>query len=226
MRTYDQTCAALRYDTHLNMFTDETLSWEKLMNSVSHVYIALVDYIKLIPQFADLPIQCKAAQLKNNLNQVFGLNNALIVHATGVVDCLDAVVFKRLFPDDLYQGLCRCVLDLFQFVYDPILIKLLVVVLIFSTSLSVRVDTSQPTTYVKGVLAVQNFYIELLWRYILYRCSTCQRSVQLLTAFITRLLHSQVVHEQLSQYIGRILPNRVDQLEPIIKVMWLDGIPK
>ncbi|CAF4354718.1 unnamed protein product, partial [Adineta steineri] len=52
--------------------------------------------------------------------------------------------------------------------------------------------------------------------------STYRQSVQLLTLFITRLLHSQIVNEKLSTYISQISPNQVNQLEPIMKAMWLD----
>lgn len=226
LRAYDSTCIALRYEGHLNVRTTETVSLEGLLNSFSHMYIALVGYIKLVPEFADLPVQAKALLLRNNLTQVFRINNALVVHATGIVDDADTVVFKHLFPRDLYVDLCRCLLSLFPFVYDPIFIKLLVVVLIFSTSLSTRFDGSEPVAHARSVVAAQDSYIELLWRYILYRCSTQQQSVQLLTAFVSRLLHSQIINEQLSQYISQFASTRVNHLEPIMRAMWLDETKK
>ncbi|CAF3638734.1 unnamed protein product [Adineta steineri] len=219
---YEQTCISLRYHVHLQMKNDDTLSIGKFMNSVSHMYIALVDYIKCIPEFTNLSIKTRISLLKNNLNQIFRLNSALIIHATGPVDDTNTVVFKHVFPDDLYLEQCRCVFNLIPFVYDPILLKLIIIVLIFSTSLSTRYDINQQINSIENISSIQDFYIELLWRYILYRCSTYRQSVQLLTLFITRLLHSQIVNEKLSTYISQISPNQVNQLEPIMKAMWLD----
>ncbi len=57
---------------------------------------------------------------------------------------------------------------------------------------------------------------------MLYRCSTYRKSVQILTSFITRLLHSQIVNEKIAVYISKVVSNQTDQLEPIMKAMWLN----
>jgi hypothetical protein len=218
---YEQTCVALHYHQHLKKTNDNTLSIEKFMNSVSHMYVALIDFFKFIPEFTNLSPEIKISLLKNNFNQIFRLNSALVVHATGVVDDTNSVVFKHVFPTDLYAELCHCIFALFPFVYDPMFLKLSFIVLLFSTSLSVRYDTDLKMIDTKTILAIQNFYIELLWRYILYRSSTYRQSVQVLTSFISRLLHSQIINDKLGGYISKIMPNQVDQLEPIMKTMWL-----
>ncbi|CAF0922943.1 unnamed protein product [Rotaria sordida] len=75
-----------------------------------------------------------------NFNQTFRLNNALIIHPTDIVDDINSVVFKNVFPVDLYIELCHCALALSPFVYNPIFLKLISIVLIFPTSLSIRCD--------------------------------------------------------------------------------------
>jgi hypothetical protein len=204
------------------MPNDDTMSLQKFMNSLSHVYVAIIDYIKFVPEFTNLSNNTKVSLLKNNLNQIFRLNSALIIHTTGIVDDVNAVVFKNTFPSDLYLEVRRCAMDLLPFVYDPIFLKLFFVVLIFSTSLNIRYDVNQQIIHTQNILSVQNFYLELLWRYILYRCSTYRQSVQLFTSFIMRLLHSQMITEKIREHITEISPNKADQLEPIMRTMWLD----
>jgi hypothetical protein len=203
------------------MPNDDTLSIQKFMNSLSHMYSALIDFLKFVPEFTNLSTDIKINLLKNNLNQMIRLNNALVIHTTGLANDPNTVVFKRAFPADLYVELCQCIFALLPFVYDPMFIKLFLIVLIFSTGLSIRNDVNYQINDAKHVLSVQNFYIELLWRYILHRCSTYQQSVKLLTVFITRLLHSQIVSDKISGYISKVTPNQIDQLEPIMKEMWL-----
>ena len=219
---YNKTCIALRYDEHLKMPNDNSLSLQKFMNSVSKMYIAFVDYFKSIPEFKDLSVDTRICLLKSNFNQIFRLNSALIVHATGVVDDINSVGFKNVFPVCLYTELCQCIHNLFPFVYDPIFLKLLFIVLMFSSSLCTRFTVNQLLINTKGLLTIQNFYIELLWRYMLYRYSTSEQSIRMLTSFVTRLLRSQVVNEELSDYVNKTMSNHVDQLEPIMKAMWLD----
>ncbi|CAF1332701.1 unnamed protein product [Rotaria magnacalcarata] len=219
---YEQTCAPLRYKQHLKMSHDEISSLEKLLNSISHMYLALVDYLKYVPEFSNLSIDTKICILKSNFNQIFRLNNALIIHATGADDDLHSATFKNLFPTDLYVELCNCISDLLPYVHDPIFLKLVSIVFIFSTSLTVRFDINPETLNTKTVLSIQNIYIELLWRWIQYRCSTYEESVRLFTSFITHILHSQIVGEKLSEYVNKMASKHADQLVPIMKAMWLE----
>jgi hypothetical protein len=204
------------------MPNDNSLSLQKFMNSVSYMYTSLVNYFKLIPEFKRLSVETRINLLKNNFNQIFRLNSVLVIHATGAVEDTNTVVFKRVFPDDLYSELCYCVKNLFPFVYDPIFLKLLFVILMFSTSLCTRYDASEKLINTKELLLIQNFYIELLWRYMLYRYSTSKQSIRILTSFITRLLRSQIVTEELAVFISKTMSNQIDQLEPIMKAMWLN----
>jgi hypothetical protein len=218
---YEQTCISLRYDKHLKMPNDNTLSLQKFMNSVSHIYVSLIDYFKFIPEFTNLSVDTKIFLLKNNLTQIVRLNSAIITHATGAVQDTNSIGFKNVYPEDLFSEVCRCIINLFPFVYDPIFLKLIFIILMFSPSLYTRYNINEKQIDTENIFSIQNHYIELLWRYILYRCSTYRQSVQFLTSFVTRLLHSQTVNAKLTVYIKKAISNQTDQLEPIMKAMWL-----
>jgi len=201
---------------------DNTLSLQKFMNSFSYMYVALVDYFKMIPEFKNLSIDTRISLLKNNFSQIFRLNSPLIIHATGAVEDTNSIVFKHVFPADLYSEICHCAMNLIPFVYDPIFLKLIYITLMFSTSLCTRYNINNRLTHTEDIFSIQNYYIELLWRYMLHRSSTYRKSVQMLTLFITRLLHSQIVNEKIAVYISQVISNQTDQLEPIMKAMWLN----
>jgi len=208
------------------MRNDDTLSLQKFMNSCSHIYTALIEYFKIIPEFSNLSYSLKKSLIKNNLNQIFRLNNALVIKATGIVDDHNSVLFLRLFPSELLFDLTKCIVSVFQFIYDPILLKLILIILIFSTYLSIRYENNlndnkdDYSTY--NLFHIQNIYVELLWRYILFRCSNYRQAVKLFSSFITCLVYSQDINIKLNEYISNIIANRPDQLVPIMKVMWLN----
>ncbi|CAF2750148.1 unnamed protein product [Rotaria sp. Silwood2] len=128
LHAYEKTCVSLKFHKLLKMPNDNTLSLQKFMNSFTHMYKALIDYFKYIPEFSNLSIEIKISLLKSNFNQTFLLNNALIIHATGVVDNINSVEFKNVFPIDLFIELNHCAMGLNPFVYDPIFLKLILIV--------------------------------------------------------------------------------------------------
>ncbi|CAF1471325.1 unnamed protein product [Adineta steineri] len=223
---YDRTCVMLRFNEELQKSQDYVISLEKVMNSFAHMYMALIEYYKFIPEFSDLSVNIKKTLVKNNLNQLFRINNAVVIKATGITDDVSATIFVHLFPPDLFSESCKCMIALFSFIYDPILLKLILIVLMFSTHLNIRYDAYQyehnNENATERIFAIQNIYVELLWRYILYRCSNFQQAVKLFSTFITQLVYSQYVSTKLNEYVAKISPNQTDQLEPIMKAMWLD----
>ena len=204
------------------MKNDEELTLKNVLNSFGEMYVALIEYFKLIPQFHQLPMETKIWLLKNNLNQIFRLNSVLIIHATGIVEDTNSVSFRRVFPADLYEELCQCAQSLFPFVSDPIFLKIFLVILIFSTSLSTRYQPDGHSIDTKGIFVIQNSFLEIFWRYLSSRCSKDDEAIRLFNSFVSRLLRSQLVTEKLADFIHRTMINEIDQLEAIIKSMWFN----
>jgi len=194
------------------------------MNSCGDMYTALIQYFKFIPEFSSLSYSLKKSLIKNNLNQIFRLNNALILRVTGPVDDPNSTGIVNLFPPDLFLDLCKCIASLLPFLYDPILLKLFLIVLMFSTHLNIRYDnnlTANEDNYsTYNLFNIQNIYVELLWRYIISRCSNYRNAVELFSSFITRLIYSQSISMKLNEYILQTISNQTDQLVPIMKVLW------
>lgn len=221
---YERTCVTLRYNQHNTIPKDDAFSLQRFMNSCGHMYTALIDYFKFIPEFSNLEISVKKTLIKNNLNQIFRLNSALIIQATGSVDDPDFPFFRRIFPPDLFVDLHKCIIALLPFIHDPILLKLIFIILMLSTHLSLQYECdsneSTSTHSSNAMLNAQSIYVELLWRYIISRSSNYRQAVLLFSSFITCLIYSQNVSIKLQEYISRRTTNQTDQLVPIMQVMW------
>jgi hypothetical protein len=196
------------------------------MNSSGDMYTALIQYFKFIPEFSNLSYSLKKSLIKNNLNQIFRLNNALILKVTETVDDSNSTGIANIFPPDLFVDLCKCVTALLPFLYDPILLKLFLIVLMFSPHLNIRYEndlTENEDNYsTYNLLNLQNIYLELLWRYIISRSSNYRQAVKLFSSFITRLIYSQRISMKLNEYILQTISNQTDQLVPIMKVLWVN----
>lgn len=186
------------------------------------MYIALIEYFKCIPEFHQLPMETKIWLLKNNLNQIFRVNTVLIIQTTGIIEDTNSVAFRRVFPDDLYEELCQCARSLFPFISDPMFVKILLIILIFSTSLSTRYRPDEHSMDTKRIFGIQNSFLEVFWRYLSSRYSNDEEIIRVLNMFISRLLRSQLVTEKLADFIHRTLINDIDQLEAIIQSMWFN----
>ena len=221
---YERTCVSLKYEQHRNIPKNDTFSLQKFMNSCGHMYTALIDYFKFIPEFSNLSFSFKKSLIKNNLNQIFRLNSALVIKASGSVDDPDFPFFRRIFPPDLFIDLHKCIIALLPFIHDPILLKLIFIVLMFSTHLSLRYECdsneSESTDSTIVMFNAQSIYVELLWRYILSRASNYRQAVLLFSSFITCLIYSQNVSIKLQEYISRTTSNQAGHLAPIMQVMW------
>jgi hypothetical protein len=223
---YERTCIAFTYKEHVAMPIDETLTLQKFLNASANMYMGLIYYLKYIPEFNSLSVNSKMSLIKNNLNQITRINSTFIIKTVTPDLDKDSPVFLHIFPEDLYMEMRLTAVALSPFVNDPILIKLFIIVLMLSTQMNTRYEknliTNEDDYSTVNIFNVQNIYIDLLWRYILSRCSSFQQSVQLLTSFVTRTLQSQIVQVKIDKFIRTVLPNQNHELEPIMKSMWIE----
>jgi len=203
---------------------NETLTLRKFMNASSNIFIGLISYLKTIPEFNSIPIDTKISLIKNNLKQVFREHSTYIIQHVTPDLVNDSPVFLHVFPKDLYMDMRTTAIALLPFVYDPILIRLFIVILMLSTYMNIYSEDylieNNDENVNRKILAAQNIYVELLWRYIISRCSNYQRSVQLLSSLIARILYSQTIQVKINQFIRTHISDQNQQLQPIIRSLW------
>ncbi|CAF1028781.1 unnamed protein product [Didymodactylos carnosus] len=99
-------------------------------------------------------------------------------------------LLKLIYDDDIMS---RIMIELSKydviFLHDPLITHFLLIILIFSSSFTVTVmndeyhDYSTPRTSELDILHLQNFYVNLLWKYMVYRLGETE-TVRILTQFI------------------------------------------
>jgi hypothetical protein len=207
------------------MPVNETLTLEKFLNASANIYMGLINYFKSIPEFNCLSVNTKLSLIKNNLNQISRIHSTLIMKIITPDLDKDSPVFLHIFPQDLYLDLRATSTALTPFVHDPLLLKLFMIVLMLSTHLNIQYEKNpieiDEKNATRNILNAQNIYVELLWHYILSRCSNYRQSIQLFTSFITRTLYSQIVQVKINNFIRTVLPSQSQSLEPIIKSIWM-----
>jgi hypothetical protein len=203
---------------------NETLTLRKFMNASSNIFIGLISYLKTIPEFNSIPIDTKISLIKNNLKQVFREHSTYIIQHVTPDLIQDSPVFLHVFPKDLYMDMRTTAIALLPFVYDPILIRLFIVILMLSTYMNIYSEEylieNNDENVNRKILAAQNIYVELLWRYIISRCSNYQQSVKLLSSLIARTLYSQTIQVKINQFIRTNISGQNQQLQPIIGSLW------
>jgi hypothetical protein len=81
-----------------------------------------------------------------------------------------------------------------QYIFDPILLKLVLIILILSSSDGRNHDNTDIDEICDDTLVIyvaQNIYIELLWRYILSRSSSEENTVKFLNKLMMFILYVQ-----------------------------------
>ena len=224
-QAHEQTCVEFTYKEHLNMSIDETLTLNKFLNVSANIYLGLIRYLKLIPEFNQLPVDNRLSLIKSNLNQIFRIQSTFSIKTVTPDLDKDSPVCLYLFPDDLYFELRTTAIALTPFIHDPILIKLYIIILMFSTHMNIQYDRKSTEILdensVRNTFHAQNIYVSLLWRYMLSRSNSSYRqSVQMFTSLIGRTLYSEVIQTKLNEFVHSNLLNQSQSLEPIIKAIW------
>ncbi len=112
---------------------------------------------------------------------------------------------------------------LFAYTYDPIILKLLLIIQTLSSSVNRYHDGNNIMHVYDDPLAVfagQNIYVELLWRYILSRSPSEQDAVKFFNKLIIDLLFLQRISLLMERYICD-LDHEIDQMNPLMQSLWL-----
>lgn len=207
------------------MSMDEQLTLEEFLNASANIYIGLINYFKLIPEFNQLPVNNRLSLIKRNLNQISRIQSIFCMKIITPNLDDDSLLSSYLFPKDLYFELRRTAIALTPFVYDSMLIKLYIIVLMLSTHLNVQYDKHTKEILdedaIRTTFDIQNIYLDLFWRYILSRSDDEQQAVQMFVALIGRTLDDQLVQSKMNEFIHSNLANHSQSLEPIIRAIWI-----
>jgi hypothetical protein len=207
--------------THCPQFpTVEHSSIHTFFNEYTHRQKSLIEYFKIIPEFNRLSIDDKVRLIKNHLATMISINEPIL---DGSISPTLTVSIKNVFTPELASNILRSAHLMCTYMHDPMLLKLLLIVQTLSSSINrYRSDSSLDFIYddTRAILAGQNIYIELLWRYILSRSSSEEDAVKFFNKLVLNLLFTQHTYFMIGNYIVQSVKNEIDQLEPLMQSMW------
>ncbi len=128
-------------------------------------------------------------------------------------------VYEPILSNEVKQIIER----LFAYTYDPIILKLILIIETLSSSVN-RYHSGKNMMHVyddpSAILSGQNIYVELLWRYLLSRLPSEQDAVKFFNKLVLDLLLLQRTSILMEQYICN-LDHEIDQMSPLMQSLWL-----
>ncbi len=215
---YEHACENIKVQ-NLYFPTQEHISPHTFFNEYQIREVTLIEYFKHIPEFNRLSIDDKVRLIRNHFGTMYYINEPILAQyrSNKLVSSLHNSFHTKLAINMLHS------IDLmYAYINDPLLLKLVLVVRSLSSSINrYRNDTDMDRIFddTRSVFNAQNIYVELLWRYILYRTSSEQETVKFLNKLIMDILSIQHTYLMADYYLYN-LQDEIDQLEPLMRSMW------
>ena len=210
---YERTCQSMRPAEFVHLFRSiDQLTIPTFFNRYSTIHISLIEYFKLIPEFHQLSIEDKVRLMKNHFLQNLTINLS-ILYPTLPQQIFTSV--GQLFPSDVAQSI-------HVYLNDPILLKLLLIVMTLSSSISracPSLDSDENYENTLSIFTAQNIYVELLWRYIVSTVESEAEAVK----FFHKLLLFLLLLQRMTSIVDEKISNsayEIDQMEPLMRNMW------
>lgn len=215
---YERACTG---STAVNLYfpSEEHRSPHTFFNDYQNRELTLIEYFKLIPEFNRLTVDDKVRLIRNHFGTMYYINEPLLVKYKS--DKLSSSLHNS-FHTKLAVNMINSLDLMYNYVNDPLLLKLILIVRSLSSSINrYRNDTDMDRIYddTKTIFAGQHVYVELLWRYILYRSPSEREAVKFLNKLILDILSVQRTYLMADYYLYN-LQDEIDQLEPLMRSMW------
>ena len=183
------------------------------------VFVNLINYFKHLPELQALHVDDQVHLIKQNLRLIGPLNYALIrtykaQHVVPEIETIGCVNNANIHC--MYRSLADIFLEFTK--YDPIIIKIFLIILFFTTDAVTTTSIFQITQYEqsKRIKEIQYSYLELLWLYMLERFGE-RDAIILFTKMITKYLHIQVVVDQIDSIVR--MNNDVDKIDSLMQTI-------
>ncbi len=179
-----------------------------------------IDYCQLIPEFDRLSIDDKKNLLQNHLIETIIISDQVL---SKFISQSLLTSLNNVYEPILANKLRQIVQKLFVYTYDPMILKLLLIIEILSSGIKryyYRTKTMHVYYDPLVILAGQNVYVELLWRYLLSRLPSERDAVKFFNKLIIDLLLLQRTSLLVEHYICN-LNEEIDRMNPLMQSLWL-----
>jgi hypothetical protein len=150
---------------HVNQYTLPPTLIE-FLNTETEMHQSLISFYKLIPDFNELDIEDRVLLIKFNMHKLVHLHRILIHKFQE--NPLIGKHMSQWIGEDFHNQMSRTCQSFDRFIEHPLIIKLVLLVFIFTINLSTRSGSPQFDEYKnpKKLYELQNYYTTVLWRYL------------------------------------------------------------
>ena len=174
---------------------------------VSTYFEFIVPFLEHIPDYQTLDISDRTALIHHNMITLTGIHSHYASSTTGFIPHLDKVyapLVELMYGNEITVNNERLRQQLDSIFHtDLVLVKLLLVILGFSNYTSCLTSTSpiinDEMNFAKKLFTIQNYYVDILWRYMLFRFRDGNLVVHLYSKIIYNCLHVQKFTHQVSE---------------------------
>ena len=199
------------------------------LNSHSVPLIRLLTFFKQIPEFDQLDVDDKVTLIKFNLLPLLCINCTLSykIETDQIVETdydvpWDSSIIKEVYGNDGYLQM-RKIFECFMHIakYDRKIIQLALVTLILTKGFSTGIVEFEPLLNDgMAVFRAQNYYTELLWKYI-ETIHGAGKAASIWGKLVTHLITWQTLQGQLRENVQRnLLANDMNELLPLMKTLF------
>jgi hypothetical protein len=216
---YENTCAVTKQANRWNTFPVVHTSVHGFVNAYADQHKAVVEYIKMVPEFQRLTMDDKIRLLRSHCGMMINISESILGESMS-----NSVVLsiQNIFPPDVNAEMLRA-LELLNFYRcDPVLLKLVLITRSLSSGMTrYRRDDDMGRVYddTRAIFHSQNVYAELLWRYILSRSSSERDAAKFFNKLILDLLFVQRACYKVGGYIYD-MEHEISRMDPLMQSMW------
>ncbi|CAF1211619.1 unnamed protein product [Rotaria sordida] len=180
------------------------LRLDEFFNRKKQIFVYLISYFKHLPELQTLNVDDQVLLIKQNIRLLIPLNYAMLKTPVNskfrgariqTIGCINNINLH-----EIYLSLSNSFVEFVR--YDPIMIKLLIIILFFTTNpLTTRSIYDQGEyKQLNNIKQIQSSYIELLWLYMIEKYGE-QNAVHLFTKMITKYLYLQLMIDSMDSIV-------------------------
>jgi len=219
---YENTCIAIRNNESPCFPSIVHNSMHEFLNEISTKVPMFIDYFKYVPEFARISMDDKIRLVKTHFGVMININEPLLYPLTS---SNLTRTWSNVFGPDITLRLVKRNKIIEQYTIDPILLKIVLIILVLSSDNSRDLDTFDLDVICDDTLFIfhaQNIYVQLLWNYILSRTTSYRDAVKFYNKLIMCILFMSNVDRDIDSHINKC-KTEIQQMVPLMQAIWSDS---
>ncbi|UJR31906.1 hypothetical protein I4U23_019380 [Adineta vaga] len=199
--------------SHINRYT-KSATLTQFVNDESVNHQSLVYFYKFIPEFKQFELDDQILLIKCNMLSIIHLH-LIIVENFHENPRMGEHMPSWITPD-FHRQMSRTRGRFDRFMKHPHILQIALIVFIFSMNLSIPRGSSQYMHYKnrRKLYEIQNFYVSLLWRYLIYLFDE-QEAQRSMSIIVMQILRYQLLMDTMDKAVRKT--GQADLLNPLMK---------